>query len=59
MAASWTKVEVVLIGVIKTSNEVVPHFFELGVGVGMFEEEIALAELEVEEGTHFGVVSEG
>ena len=44
---------------IKTSNEVVPHFFELGVGAGMFEEEIALAELEVEEGTHFGVVSEG
>lgn len=42
---------------IKTSNEVAPHSFELGVGVGMFEEEVALAELEVEEGTHFGVVS--
>ena len=42
---------------IKTSNEVVPHFFELGVGAGMFEKEVALAELEVEEGTRFGVVS--
>ena len=44
---------------IKTSNEVVPHFFELGIGVGMFEEEVSLAELELKEGTHFGVVSEG
>ena len=44
---------------IKTSNEVVPHFFELGVGAGMFEEEVSLAELELKEGTHFGVVSEG
>ena len=44
---------------IKTSNEVVPYLFELGIGAGMFEEEVSLAELEFKEGTHFGVVSEG
>ena len=48
-----------LIGVIEAGDEVIPHLFELGIGVGMFEEEVSLAELKLKEGTHFGVVSEG
>ena len=40
-------------------DEFFSHLFQFGIGGWMFEEEEALAELEIEEGAYFGIVAKG
>ena len=43
----------------EASDEFFSHLFQFNVGGRMFEEEVALAELEIKEGAYFGIVAKG